>query len=58
MKVYLICTNQMDNYADVANIDQPVWLIESKSGQYVPRCFVSESRIAKAAAKEVECGGC
>ena len=48
----------MDDDADVANVNQPIGLVESKAGQYVPRCLVPKGPVTKATAKEIEHGGC
>lgn len=53
----LIRSDEMDDDADVGQVDEPIWLIEAETGEDVSRSVVAECYIAYATEQEVEDGG-
>lgn len=54
---YLVGSNQMNNNASVAEVYQPVGVVESKSGQQVAWGIISKSCVPSTSHRHVEYGG-
>lgn len=57
MSNYLICTNQVHDYADMGNIHKPKGLVEPKPCKDVAGCRIAKGGITQAPTKKVE-GSC